>query len=201
MRMTSRKHASRPLGRALSRGGTDLALAAAVLATALVAAPLAAQQAPAAATQSAAARAFAAFLGQASPLCLREAARRCVEAGWRFADRDRDARVTAAELETVRLELRDWLTWPGNGIRPQEERGVRLGLMVVEALGLARLVESYDADGDGALSQAELLTDLRLDARPLGEVLTDSASVDWDSLRVRLGALAPALESLKPPLN
>ncbi len=163
--------------------------AVAVLALALIGSPLAAQQA---AGPNAATRAFAAFLGQAGPLCQHQAARRCVEAGWRFADRNRDARVSAAELETVRAELRDWLAWPDNAIRPHEKRAVLLGLMVVETLGLARLVESYDADGDGALNQAELLSDVRLDARPLGEVLADSSAVDWDSLRTRLGALAPA---------
>ena len=174
------------------------ALAAAGLA-AVVAAPAPVQRASAQQVgPSATARAFAAFLGQASPVCLRDAARRCVEAGWRFADRDRDARVSAAELETVRTELREWLTWPDNGIRPQEKRGVLIGLIVVESLGLPRLVESYDTDGDGALSRAELLSDVRLDERPLGEVLSDSDAVDWGSLRTRLGALAPALEALTP---
>ena len=166
----------------------------AVLSLGLLAAPLAAQQT----RPSAAARGFAAFLGQASPLCLRAAARRCVEAGWRFADRDRNGRVDAAELEAVRGELRDWLAWPGNGIAPHEKRAVLLGLMVVEAVGLARLVESYDADSDGALSRAELLSDVRLDERPLGEVLSDSQAVDWNALRNRLGAVAPALGTLAP---
>ena len=169
-----------------------------ILVMATAGGPLAAQDTRQA-QPSAAARAFAAFLGQASPLCLRQAARRCVEAGWRFADRDRDARVSPAELETVRRELREWLSWSENGIRPGEKRAVLLGLMVVETLGLARLVDSYDADGDGALDRAELLSDVRLDERPLGEVLSDSEAVDWGSLRTRLGALAPAIQSLAPP--
>ena len=175
------------------------ALAAGLLALITAGGPLAAQEVSQAAQPSAAARAFAAFLGQASPLCLRQAARRCVEAGWRFADRDRDARVSASELETVRRELREWLSWGENGIRPGEKRAVLLGLMVVETLGLPRLVESYDADGDGALSRTELLSDVRLDERPLGEVLSDSEAVDWASLRTRLGALAPAIQGLTPP--
>ena len=180
----------------MTRRPRSYALAAGLLALTVAGGPLAAQQA---AQPSAAVRSFAAFLGQAGPLCLRQAARRCVEAGWRFADRDRDARVSAAELETVRRELRDWLTWGGNGIGPEERRAVLLGLMVVETLGLPRLVESYDTDGDGTLSRAELLSDLRLDERPLGEVLSDAGAVDWDSLRSRLGSLAPAVQSLAPP--
>ena len=179
----------------------ERAIAAGLLALVAAGAPLAAQEAQEdqPVQPSAAARAFAAFLGQASPLCLSQAARRCVEAGWRFADRDRDARVSPAELEAVRQELRAWLSWQDNGIRPHEKRAVLLGLMVVETLGLPRLVESYDADGDGALSRAELLSDVRLDERPLGEVLSDSSAVDWGSLRTRLGALTPAIQNLAPP--
>ena len=121
------------------------ALTAAGLAAVLAATPAAIQQATAqqaaapSAAPSATARAFAAFLGQASSVCLREAARRCVEAGWRFADRDRDARVSPAELEAVRAELREWLAWPGNGIRPQEKRGVLIGLIAQVAVRIADL--------------------------------------------------------------
>ena len=173
--------------------GLGLIHAAAVIG--LVAAPLQAAQDPG---PSAAARAFAAFLGQSAPVCVREAARRCVDAGWRFADRDRNGRLTVGELEAVRVELREWLAWRDNGIRPQEKRGVLLGLMVVEAIGLPHLFESYDTDGDGAVSRRELLADVRLDERPLGEVLSDTGSVDWTSVRQRLGALAPALGGIAP---
>ena len=144
------------------------------------------------------ARGFAAFLGYSAPICLAQSAPACVEAGWRFADRDRSGTISLGEFETVREELRAWLAWPGNGIRPAERRGVLLGLMIVKAVGLARLVESYDSDGDAALSRAELLSDVTLDQRPLGEVLSDSSAVDWDSLRRRLGALAPALGTIAP---
>lgn len=144
--------------------------------------------------------AFQAFLARSAPLCLREAARRCVEAGWSFADRDRDGRLTAAEFDTVRRELRDWLGWPENRIAPHERRGVLIGLLIVEAIGLPRLVESYDGDGDGALSRRELLSDVRLDERPLGDVLLDPKAVDWTSVKQRLGALASALGGIAPGL-
>lgn len=180
----------------MTRGRANrLGLLCAAVAFGLAALPLQAAQGPA---PSAAARAFAAFLGQSAPVCVREAARRCVDAGWRFADRNRDGRLTVAELEAVHGELRDWLTWPGNGIRPHEKRSVLLGLMVVEAIGLPQLFESYDTDGDGAISRVELLADVRLDERPLGEVLGDTAAVDWASVRQRLGALAPALGTIAP---
>ena len=44
-------------------------------------------------------------------------------------------------------------------------------------------------------------SDLHLDGRPLGEILSDSKAVDWDALRGRLGALAPALGPLTPNLS
>jgi len=166
------------------------------LVLALAAPPSAAQQAP-----SASVRDFARFLALASPLCQRQAARSCVDVGWRFADRDRNGRISVAELETVRVELREWLRWPDNGVRPGEKRAVLLGLIVIETIGLDRLVASYDAGADGQLSRKELLSDLRLDGRPLGEIFSDSDAVDWDALRGRLGALAPALGALTPNLN
>lgn len=145
---------------------------------------------------SAEVRRFADFLYRSAPLCEAQPARRCVDVGWAFADRDGDGRVSAPELEAVRGDLRSWLSWPENGIRPQERRGVQLGLMVVEAVGLSYLVDSYDADGDGALSRAELLSDVRLDGRPLGKVLQDPDAVDWDGVKRKLGALAPMLGGL-----
>ncbi len=176
---------------------TPLRAFLAILCLAAAAAPSLAQQSQ----PKEAVRDFAKFLALASPLCQRQAARRCVDAGWRFADRDRDGRIGVAELEQVRVELRAWLAWPENGIKPHERRGVLIGLIVVETIGLERLVESYDTGTDGQLSREELLSDLRLDGRPLGEILGDSQAVDWDRLRGRLGALAPALGGLTPNLT
>lgn len=164
------------------------------LCLALLAPPLAAQQA----APSARVRDFARFLALASPLCQHQAARACVDAGWRFADRDRDGRIALAELEEVRSELRDWLAWPDNGIRTREKRGVLLGLLIVDVIGLKRLLASYDTGADGLLSREELLSDLRLDGRPLGEIFADSQAVDWEALRGRLGAMAGALGALAP---
>lgn len=142
------------------------------------------------------ARRFAEFLSRSAPLCEVQPAQRCVDVGWTFADRDRDGRLTATELDAVRGDLRSWLRWPENGIAPEERRGVLFGLMVVETVGLSFLVDSYDLDGDGALSRAELLSDVRLDGRPLGTVLQDRDAVDWDGVKRKLGALAPALGGL-----
>lgn len=145
---------------------------------------------------SAEVRALQAFLAHSAPICLRQAARHCVEAGWRFADRNRDGHLTLSELEQVRDGLDAWLAWPDNGIAAQERAGVRLGLMILDAVGLGALFDSYDADASGTLSRAELLSDVRLDERPLGRVLLDPAAVDWERIKGRLGAAAPALGGL-----
>lgn len=144
-------------------------------------------------------RRFADFLGHSAPLCETRPAKQCVDVGWTFADRDGDGRVSAPELEAVRGDLRSWLKWPENGIAPAERRGVLFGLMIVETLGLSYLVDSYDLDGDGALSRSELLSDVRLDNRPLGKVLQDPDAVDWNGVKRKLGALAPMLGGLGAP--
>ena len=156
-----------------------------------------------AATQSAApptpeVRAFDAFIRTSAPICLRAPAAHCIKAGWRFADRNRDNRLSAAELDAVRTAVKAWSAWPGNGMSRSQRRSVLLGLMVAEAIGAARLIGLYDEDADGHLSRAELMRDIRLDRRPLGRILQDPRAVDWDRLRARLGALAPALGTLAP---
>ncbi len=142
------------------------------------------------------AAAFDRFLGTTGPVCERQSSPRCVDAAWRLADRNGDRRLSLGELQGLRADLDAWLAWKGQAIPPGQRRLVQLGLLLVDGIGLARLVESYDADGDGAISRAELLSDVRLDARPLGQVLLDAQAVDWEALRRRLGPLAATLDGL-----
>ena len=69
-------------------------------------------------------------------------------------------------------------------------------VVVIDAVGLDKLVASYDADGDGKLSKKELLTDVRLDGRPLGQVLLDPKAVDRQAVAKRLGALSPVVDGM-----
>ena len=142
--------------------------------------------------------AFDAFLARSSPLCLRQAALNCVETAWRYVDRDRSRDLSLEELQAVRGEFVSWFRWKEQEIDPGERRRILLGMVLFDLLGLARLFELYDGDQDGAISRGELLSDVRLDERPLGKVLTDREAVDWQSIRRRLGALAPALDTIEP---
>src|SRR5690606_33111149 len=42
------------------------------------------------------------FIELSTPVCRKQASMRCVDAGWRYADTDRDGLLSAAELEVVR---------------------------------------------------------------------------------------------------
>jgi hypothetical protein len=73
-----------------------------------------------------------------------------------------------------------------------------LGFVVVEGVGIERLHALYDEDGDGLVDRDELLADVRLDERPLGEVLLDPEAVDRAAIAARLGLPPALLERLQP---
>ena len=142
------------------------------------------------------AQAFDRFFAATSPICERQSSLLCVDSAWRFADSDGDQGLSLGELTGIRDGLRAWLTWKEEEVPVAQRRMVQFGLLLVDGMGLPYLVESYDADGDGAVSRTELLSDLRLDARPLGQVLLDSNAVDWEALNRRLGPIAGSLKGL-----
>jgi hypothetical protein len=140
--------------------------------------------------------AFDRFITASSPVCQNQPSRRCVDMGFGYADVNRDGALTLDELQTVRAHLDRWLAWRGPSLQPRERGAVLFGAQLLDAIGLPKLFGSYDANGDGKVSEAELLTDVRLDDRPLGQVLTDENAVDRQALQRRLGALAPAVEGM-----
>lgn len=142
--------------------------------------------------------AFDRFVTASGPVCEHQAARACVELGFAFADTDGDEHLSLAELELVRDQLQAWSAWREDEIAAFELRSIALGLWLVNSLGLDTLHTLYDADDDGRLSRAELLADVELDERPLGEVLLDPEAVDRKAVARRLGALAPLLDQALP---
>lgn len=162
-----------------------------LLLSAALALPAAAPPAPSPRTL-----AFDSFIAASAPICLHQPSRRCVDAGFGFADADGDGKLSLAELKAVRADLDSWLAWRGPTLRPQERGAVLFGAQLVDAIGLERLLDSYDEDRDGLVSRAELLADVRLDHRPLAEVLADENALDRRALQRRLGALAPAVDGM-----
>jgi hypothetical protein len=149
-------------------------------------------------TGAGSAPAFDRFMSESRPICLREAAERCVAIAWRFADEDGDEGLSIAELAAIRSAFAQWTDRHQEGLTRPERSGIALGFLIVDSIGLERLHALYDADQDGLLSRSELLADVRLDQRPLGEVLLDPAAVDHRAVARRLGIPPSMVENALP---
>ncbi len=144
---------------------------------------------------------FEQFIREASPLCLRRPAAECIDAGWSYADRDGDDRISLDELLRVRSTLLDWTEWRDDSLHSGERAAIVFGVWMVDNVGLENLMASYNASGDGRLTREELLADVRLDSRPLGAVLLDPESVDRAAVARRLGPYSAMLEGLLQPAD
>ena len=141
---------------------------------------------------------FDRFIASSGPVCQHQPAAECVDAAWVFADHNGDQALSVEELQEVRHALKEWTVWRADDLSQTERSLLTLGFLVVDALGVERLHALYDTDHDGLISRNELLADVRLDQRPLGEILLDSEAIDRAAIAARLG-LPPALvERLQP---
>lgn len=140
--------------------------------------------------------AFEQFVTRSGPLCLLQPAADCVDAGWSYADSDRDQGLSLEELRGVRGTLVDWTHWRGESLHRREKAAISFGVWLIDTVGLDALFASYDGNGDSALTQQELLSDVELDDRPLGQVLLDPTAVDRQAVSQRLGKFAPFLKGL-----
>lgn len=139
---------------------------------------------------------FERFIRASGSICQFQAAARCVDVGWRFVDTNRDGGLSLVELREVRKSLRAWTGWRGDDLKSHERTAIAFGLWLSKLIGFKTLIRGYDADGDGLLSHDELLTDIRLDERPLGEVLSDRTAVDRQAMARRLGPMGTLLEDV-----
>ncbi len=138
--------------------------------------------------------AFDRFVTVAGPVCEHQPARDCIEVAWEFADADGDGTLSLEELELLRDALAEWSEERQEALTRRERSLITFGLWLVDSIGLENLYASYDVDGTGRLTRAELLADVTLDERPLGEILLDPTAVDLKGLAERLGVLLPLLE-------
>lgn len=140
--------------------------------------------------------AFDRFVTESNQACQFGHAVDCVDRAWRFADADGNQGLSLEELQSIRADLEVWAIWRQADLAPQERSGIAMGLWLVDAVGLDYLHAVYDADGDGLISRAELLADVRLDERPIGAVLLDPEAVDHAAIGRRLGLPPTVLDRL-----
>ena len=136
------------------------------------------------------------FLGRTVPLCMKAPAVQCIDAGFAFADADGDGALSPAEVKAAQAKIDQWAKQHARQLPKGERERLVMGLVIVQAVGSDRLFVSYDVDGDGFLSREEVTADIKLDRRPLPEILSDPASIDWNGLAARAGEAAPLLKRL-----
>jgi len=139
---------------------------------------------------------FERFIIGAVPVCQSQPAELCVDDGWAFTDTNADGGISTAEARTMRTTMGDWFFWRQESLSKQERSALALGLFILDAVGVENILAGFDSDSDGQLTRAELLADVKLDQRPLGEILADPDAVDRDAVARRLGAAAPFLDGL-----
>lgn len=162
----------------------------------LVTAPFATQASPLAVPKSGE---IGQFVAIGSLLCTEAPAQDCIDHGWRFSDRNGDGFLDLEELTALHSGVLAW-TAEAQEVMSGRERvilGLARGLLSI--LPLSRVFTLYDADGDGKLSQKELLVDVQLDERPLSSILLDREATDWNAIYTRLGRSALLLQMLGAP--
>ncbi|MGD9535556.1 MAG: hypothetical protein AB7P52_03940 [Alphaproteobacteria bacterium] len=140
--------------------------------------------------------AFQSFIEEARPVCEAKPAKACVDTGYRFAASSPGQGLTLADVHNLRRSLGAWYERHGPQLRPREQGSVELGMLLADGMGMERLHAAFDGDRDGMVTQEELLADVKLDSRPLGEVLKDPAATDRAGLARRLGLPPVLLEGL-----
>jgi len=126
------------------------------------------------------------FLNRVQALCTSQPSRVCVDAGWKFAAAAPQRGLSLSDVGELQRNLKTWFAWHQVHLSPRERASVGFGLLMADGIGAVRLHRAFDANGDGLVSQAELLADVALDNRPLGKVLSDPNSVNRARLARRL---------------
>jgi hypothetical protein len=128
--------------------------------------------------------------------CARGPATTCAARAFDLIDANDDGVAEIEELQRLDARLRVWAGANAEELHPMDLRALQLGFILVDTIGLERGMMLYDDDGDGALSLAEMTADLKLDDRPLPEIVQAREIVDWPSLRRRFGATAMIFDYL-----
>jgi hypothetical protein len=136
------------------------------------------------------------FLSRSVPLCMKAPAVRCIDQGFAFADANGDGKLSPDEVRAMQAQVDRWAKGHGRQLPKAERERLIMGLVIIQAVGPDQLFASYDSDGDGLLTRDEVTADIRLDRRPLPEILSDPSAIDWNGLAARAGDAAPLLRRL-----
>jgi len=139
---------------------------------------------------------FEKFMMTSSPVCSYKPSLECVNTGWQFADANKDGYLELSEVMAVRAAFVDWVEWKSPAMPASQRTGVAIGMLVLDTIGLDNIFAGLNSSGSGKLSRAELLADVKLDSRPLGDVLSDPNAVDRKALAKRVGKFAPIVNSM-----
>lgn len=118
--------------------------------------------------------------------CTRQVAQACVDMGWSFVGLSPSDGLTATHLNEVRRILGVWFEATQNLLPARARTLVGLGMLMFDGRGADRLIAGFDSNGDGTVTQRELLADIRIDERPMSQVIIDPQAVDRESLAQRL---------------
>lgn len=142
---------------------------------------------------------FAALMRAGRTVCPNAPAPTCLNHLWTRADRDGNEVLQLSEAQDLRRAARAWVEQPDNDARETERNLVWVGLLILKHAELANVFASLDTDADGVLARGEAFADIRLDQRPMPELLEDPSAVDWQRFAGRFGKVSFLITDLLPP--
>jgi hypothetical protein len=139
------------------------------------------------------------FINSSSAPCQTQPAQTCIDAAWRFAAASPKQGLSVQDAQTLRQRLGNWYAVRQGALQPQERGSIGFGLLMADSLGIPRVHAAFDTNHDGRVSQQELLADVKVDKRPLGEIMKDPNAVDRPGIARRLGLPPALIEGLFQP--
>lgn len=143
--------------------------------------------------------AFTGFIIGLRDICAEQPARACTKRVTSYLDVDNDKLVSLQEFQTVQDLAKTAVASKNEGLSATERNLIAIGLMTLQHAKLDKVFASFDADGNGGLSEQELFADFRVDHRPFGDIIADPDSVDWRSFAQRFGKVGFLVIDLLPP--
>ncbi|SLN29617.1 hypothetical protein [Oceanibacterium hippocampi] len=137
------------------------------------------------------------FLAANREFCRTAPSGDCVDRGLAFADTDGDGAISLAETRRLRAFVGNWYAARSESLHRKDQATIGLSIWVADSLGLERVMQLFDSDGDGLVTRAELTADVKLDERPLPEVLADSEAFDRKAMERRLGPYAALFKTIR----